>query len=79
MNWIFHVNRHNQHCENICLSENSRGWSSWTPWSECNRDCVRHRRRACNDPKPSNGGTFCGGQNHDVDVCLGGSCTGNNF
>ena len=54
----------------------SGGWSQWSSWSTCNRDCARHRRRTCTDPKSSNGGALCGGQNHDVDVCAGGLCTG---
>ena len=59
------------------ISATSGGWSPWSTWSTCSRDCVRHKRRSCNDPKPSNGGPLCGGQNHDVEVCTGGLCTGN--
>ena len=51
-------------------------WTSWSTWSSCSRDCVRHKRRSCSDPKPSNGGPKCDGQNHDVEVCTGGMCTG---
>ena len=60
----------------LIILATSGGWSAWNSWSSCNHDCVRHRRRSCNDPKPSNGGPLCEGQDHDVDVCKGGSCIG---
>jgi hypothetical protein len=54
----------------------SGGWSSWTSWSTCNPDCVRHRRRTCNNPEPDHGGPYCKGLDHSVDVCTGGMCRG---
>ncbi len=57
----------------------SGGWSSWSSWSTCNPDCVRHRRRSCNNPEPDHGGSFCKGLDHSVDVCTGGMCRGEIF
>ena len=51
-------------------------WSTWSPWSSCNQDCVRHRRRNCNNPEPLSGGTFCKGLDHDVSTCSGDLCRG---
>lgn len=52
----------------------SGGWSMWTSWSTCSPDCVRHRRRTCTNPEPANGGPYCRGLDHSVDVCTGGMC-----
>ena len=54
------------------------GWSTWSPWSTCNQDCVHHRRRNCNNPEPLSGGAFCNGLDHGVSTCTGDLCQGIN-
>ena len=54
------------------------GWSTWSPWSACNQDCVHHRRRNCNNPEPLSGGAFCNGLDHGVSTCTGDLCQGIN-
>ena len=48
------------------------GWSSWGPWGECSDSCgiaYQTRLRNCSNPKPSNGGLECEGQNEDTKQC----------
>ena len=39
-------------------------WGPWSDWSSCNRTCppVMKRKRACNNPAPECGGSFCQGE-----------------
>ena len=50
-------------------------WSTWSPWSACNQDCVRHRRRACNtfsiQHQPE---AMCSGDDRDASTCAGDFC-----
>uniref|UniRef100_W5N7X9 Sema domain-containing protein n=1 Tax=Lepisosteus oculatus TaxID=7918 RepID=W5N7X9_LEPOC len=48
------------------------GWSSWTPWSQCSRDCsrgIRSRKRVCNSPEPRYGGMPCLGPSLEYQEC----------
>ncbi|KAK7094558.1 cell surface hyaluronidase-like [Littorina saxatilis] len=40
------------------------GWGSWSVWSACTKTCgggIQTRLRACNKPRPQNGGHICEG------------------
>ncbi|CAF98002.1 unnamed protein product, partial [Tetraodon nigroviridis] len=48
------------------------GWSSWTSWSQCSRDCsrgIRSRKRTCNNPEPKYGGQACQGPAQEYQEC----------
>ncbi|CAH1242272.1 HMCN1 [Branchiostoma lanceolatum] len=52
-------------------------WSPWGPWSECTVTCgtsLIARYRGCNNPPPSNGGSYCVGQSSQVQTCGIPSC-----
>ncbi|XP_078390988.1 SCO-spondin-like [Cetorhinus maximus] len=47
-------------------------WSSWSPWSICDRSCgggKSLRMRSCTDPPPKNGGRRCPGERFEVMLC----------
>ena len=58
-------------------------WGSWSEWSKCSVTCglgITKRNRTCNNPKPSNKGYYCVGddaenqqcpQQDDVKLCPG--------
>ena len=38
------------------------GWGTWGNWASCSVTCGgadQHRRRACDNPAPANGGAAC--------------------
>uniref|UniRef100_A0A674NJ30 Sema domain-containing protein n=1 Tax=Takifugu rubripes TaxID=31033 RepID=A0A674NJ30_TAKRU len=48
------------------------GWSSWTSWSQCSRDCsrgIRSRKRTCTNPEPKYGGQTCQGLAQEYQEC----------
>ena len=51
------------------------GWSEWGTWHACGINCVKYRRRECNNPPPSHGGVPCLGTGLDRANCTGGECT----
>ena len=58
------------------------GWSEWTIWSACTADCgggIQNRRRACNNPPPSDGGRACAGNSQEWRVCAKQECEGKNI
>ncbi|KAJ8318873.1 hypothetical protein KUTeg_003964 [Tegillarca granosa] len=61
-------------CNSICPVKGQ--WSPWSSWSTCNPDCIYHRRRSCDNPRPANGGGFCNGNDLDSSNCTGGMCRG---
>ncbi|KAK7604348.1 hypothetical protein V9T40_005534 [Parthenolecanium corni] len=49
------------------------GWGPWSQWSECSAHCGRgtsKRSRACNNPPPLNGGSFCSGPALQETKCI---------
>ncbi|XP_053979715.1 netrin receptor UNC5C-like isoform X2 [Hylaeus volcanicus] len=60
-------------CNPSCPAVDGR-WSSWSSWSACGLDCVRARRRSCNDPPASNGGQPCQGKDVIVESCSADRC-----
>ncbi|XP_014678762.1 PREDICTED: uncharacterized protein LOC106818579 [Priapulus caudatus] len=47
------------------------GWSEWA-WSACSRSCgggISTRTRACDNPRPSNGGSICFGDTEQLQLC----------
>ncbi|KAK0403268.1 hypothetical protein QR680_016824 [Steinernema hermaphroditum] len=55
-----------------CLSQ-SGGWSEWSGWSKCSKDCGvsghQIRNRMCSNPLPSNRGSYCIGYSFDQKPC----------
>ncbi|KAH3860504.1 coadhesin-like [Dreissena polymorpha] len=55
----------NEFCPHTCgLCRVDGIWSSWSRWSSCTASCGpghTMRVRSCDQPKPSNGGSMCGG------------------
>lgn len=54
-------------------------YSPWTEWSTCSHQCgqgLKHRRRHCDNPKPSNGGRKCRGTHKQAKPCYGRHCHG---
>ncbi|EDO48338.1 predicted protein, partial [Nematostella vectensis] len=48
-------------------------WSVWGAWSACSVTCgsgQKTRRRACNNPAPSNGGQQCLGDDVESGSCM---------
>uniref|UniRef100_A0A914CKR9 Peptidase M12B domain-containing protein n=1 Tax=Acrobeloides nanus TaxID=290746 RepID=A0A914CKR9_9BILA len=65
---------------NECVSI-SGGWSSWSEWSLCSKDCGSSghqiRNRMCSNPLPSNRGSYCIGYSYDQQPCKpSGECSG---
>ncbi|XP_038666358.1 SCO-spondin [Scyliorhinus canicula] len=57
---------------NIKACKVNGGWSSWSPWSTCDRSCgggKSLRMRSCTDPPPKNGGRHCPGERFEVTIC----------
>lgn len=52
-------------------------YSPWSEWSSCSHKCgqgMKHRRRFCDNPKPSNGGRKCKGAHKQAKPCYGKRC-----
>ncbi|KAJ8374864.1 hypothetical protein SKAU_G00054440 [Synaphobranchus kaupii] len=48
------------------------GWSRWSPWSRCDKQCGGGRSiqtRSCSSPPPKNGGSKCEGEKNQVKPC----------
>ncbi|XP_036410900.1 SCO-spondin [Megalops cyprinoides] len=48
------------------------GWSRWSPWSRCDKQCGGGRSirtRSCSSPPPKNGGRKCEGEKNQVKPC----------
>ncbi|KAJ8045394.1 Thrombospondin-1 [Holothuria leucospilota] len=59
-----------------CIQVIDGKWSSWTPWT-CSVSCgngTETRIRACNAPKPSNGGRMCEGERREQRICVREPC-----
>ncbi|PAV75574.1 hypothetical protein WR25_08601 isoform A [Diploscapter pachys] len=56
------------------------GWSSWSEWSLCSKDCggTGHqiRNRMCSEPIPSNRGAYCVGYSFDQRPCSSNAVCG---
>ncbi|XP_046379285.1 netrin receptor UNC5C-like isoform X2 [Haliotis rufescens] len=63
-------------CTAICPVDGL--WAPWSSWSTCSPDCIHHRRRSCDNPKPTNGGDYCNGNDLDTTNCTGGMCRESN-
>ena len=54
-------------------------WSAWGSFGPCSRSCgsgKQYRRRACNNPAPSSGGSTCNGPSHQSKTCNIHVCAG---
>ncbi|XP_072186520.1 SCO-spondin [Excalfactoria chinensis] len=52
-------------------------WSTWSPWSRCDRTCGGGRAvrtRSCTRPPPKNGGQRCPGERHQLLLCNAQPC-----
>ncbi|KAL4216796.1 hypothetical protein ACF0H5_024517 [Mactra antiquata] len=52
-------------CDSLKACPVDGGWGSWSGFTSCSVSCgdgLRFKTRACNNPKPSNGGSNCPGQ-----------------
>ncbi|PIK56166.1 putative thrombospondin-1 [Apostichopus japonicus] len=59
-----------------CIKVLDGGFSSWTPWT-CSVTCgngTETRIRACNSPRPLNGGRPCEGARRDQRICVRTPC-----
>ncbi|XP_063981809.1 netrin receptor UNC5C isoform X2 [Diachasmimorpha longicaudata] len=64
-------------CDTSCPVDG--GWSKWSPWSICGKDCAHTKTRTCDEPAPTHGGRHCPGKDTIVANCTGGLCeNGNN-
>ncbi|XP_065201785.1 netrin receptor UNC5C isoform X2 [Planococcus citri] len=61
-------------CNVPCPAVDGR-WSAWSEWSECDAECKRYKRRTCDSPSPSNGGSNCSGKDIQSASCSGGYCS----
>lgn len=53
------------------------GWTAWAAWSGCSSSCgggIRTRTRACESPRPSNGGAPCSGLATETQECNAEAC-----
>ena len=61
----------------MCLV--SGGFTNWTDWSECDRQCgsgQQEKTRFCNDPAPQHGGDECSGETRQLQDCTMPDCLG---
>ena len=56
-------------CKNGDCSTANGEWSSWSPWSTCDSDCLKSRSRQCT-------GLGCQGTSDTVASCKDGGCSG---
>ncbi|XP_064639834.1 SCO-spondin-like [Lineus longissimus] len=64
--------------EDTCPTDG--GWSTWTPWSECEKDCggaIRKRSRECDNPVPNDKGKKCEGLKEEEGICNQPDCPEN--
>jgi hypothetical protein len=64
-------------CNTLGLCTQNGGWSSWAPFSACNKLCgggVKTRKRSCNKPAPINGGDPCNGKATQDESCNTQDC-----
>ncbi|KAK7084982.1 Hemicentin-1 [Halocaridina rubra] len=55
----------------------SGGWGEWSTWTECSTTCqqgLRQRTRLCDSPPPAAGGTYCEGDDLEVNPCSNAPC-----
>jgi len=55
-------------------------WGSWSSYSTCTKTCgsgTQKRTRQCDNPPPSNGGSYCVGDDENTRRCNTESCPGN--
>lgn len=53
------------------------GWGAWSPYSRCTLTCgggIQFSNRECDNPKPSNGGSFCRGSRIRYKSCNTEDC-----
>ena len=65
--------------EKSLLDDRDGGWSAWSLWSICNRQCgggLRWRRRDCSNPAPMGHGLDCPGHAMEGQECNAHSCKG---
>ena len=58
------------------------GWSDWGKFSDCSVTCgmgKMTRMRSCTNPRPSNGGTACIGNEVESFGCKNVNCPGMSF
>ena len=46
-------------------------WSTWSNWTQCDRNENYTRSRNCSNPKPQHGGKNCTGVNIETKYCPG--------
>ena len=54
-------------------------WGSWSSFGKCSKSCgsgTQLRRRSCDKPPISNGGTPCDGSSIEIRVCSTRPCPG---
>ena len=59
--------------------EGDGGWENWGSYDECSKSCnegTKIRSRRCNNPLPSNGGSYCAGSSYEVSKCFQQKCPG---
>ncbi len=52
-------------------------WGSWSTWAQCSATCgggTQTRKRNCDSPAPSNGGTVCVGSGTESQTCNNAAC-----
>ena len=70
---------HNQWLNLILLYLVNGQWGFWSSWSACTETCGSGRttrNRECNNPPPSNGGSFCDGAIGQNKHCMVEFCPG---
>ena len=46
------------------------GYSKWTSWGKCTKDCKQLRIRECNNPSPKGKGKDCPGEGTEKRKCF---------
>ncbi|XP_073778387.1 A disintegrin and metalloproteinase with thrombospondin motifs 2 isoform X2 [Danio rerio] len=72
------------HCVHLTpdIIKRDGSWGTWSGFGSCSRPCgrgIQFRKRACDNPRPANGGRFCSGPSYQFQMCNTKECEDPNY